>query len=237
MQASKAIQPIIFTALGVAVSLFLINQNTSNKYNAPQQENIALKKEITLINETLENNKTTQIQTSNQAITTSSEEHYQTLIDNLNVEISSLKKQLQEAKSVDFLSRNKKKNAQWDTKPKINIENNTKSNYSKIEEAFLYGGAHNEAEAMEAKSLTAHIENTPSFSDFSLSDAECKENTCRMQLAGSDGTQLASLFDALNSEFSVDPAFSDKTFLIVPDPSTGLTNIYFGDENSDLMNY
>lgn len=231
MRAKTFISPLFFMALGSIATYQLTNTNNHNL--APlEAENISLKMELDALNQEMNNENVSTTTNQNEDADYKKNNKYKEEIQVLASEIESLKKQLQAQKSAPFPSKQKTASiwSQGSSRP-------TLSNYQDIESEFSYGTSYTEEDEKIAQHLTLSIENTPNLSDFGFGDAECKNNTCRMQLAAPDDSQIASLFTALNSEFSSNSTFSNKSFLVVPDISTGLTSVYIGDENSELMTY
>lgn len=112
--------------------------------------------------------------------------------------------------------------------------NNKEDQFKKIEARFQETPYNQEDARQKEIQLSENLQNNENLSLFDFGDSECKKNTCRIQLAASDDYQLGGVIGSLNSEFSTDPSFAGKAFLLIPDPSTGLASIYVSDDESDL---
>lgn len=233
MRVQTIVTPLLFCAMGSFLTYHLTNSDSDVKLLT--QENTEIKTELDILDQKYKNLQTSSRTASptldNQVIDTLAAQH-QKEIEALNQQIAALQEKLKQKQPL-VVNSNSAAFSQWNSTTK----QKRSSTYDKIEAEFAYGTFYTDEEGKVAKSLTQTIEANPALSDFGFGDAECKKETCRVQVAASEKTQLSDLFTALNTEFSTNSEFANKSFLVVPDPSTGLTSVYVGSQDSNLLHY
>lgn len=149
------------------------------------------------------------------------------LIESLTLKVQHLEAQLQQPtkQKADTTEA-----SEWFSDTNINKE----KKFQSIEQQYNSTPYDHEKFKDIEEQLTLDIRNNENLSSFALGESECKNTTCRIQIATSGDYQLGGVINSFNNEFNSDPAFSGKAYLIVPDPSTGLASIYIADSEAEL---